>query len=374
MRKSIMLVKIFGIEIRVDLSWMLAFGVILWSLGSYYFPFTYPEMSTIDAWTLALAVTTFLYVSIAAHELGHSLVSVRLGIPVSSITLFIFGGLAQISKEPRRARDEFIIALAGPIVSLALALGFGVLGWAGQDAVGLKLTAFGRWMGTANLTLALFNLAPGFPLDGGRVLRATLWSVTGNYGRATKIASFFGQVAAFGLMGWGALQILSGHLANGVWIVLIGWFLQNSAVQSAANAALKTGLADLTVREIMHNDDPVVPPTMTLAQLLKEVAIPSGKEWFPVSSGAQVTGVITLNEIKAVEQERWGVTTVGMAMKSLDELPAIGPDEGVYEAFERMVMDNLNQLHVSEGGNWLGAVTREGIIATWRLRSKLGGA
>ncbi|NIS80322.1 MAG: hypothetical protein GTO14_08980 [Anaerolineales bacterium] len=374
MRNAIALAKIFGIEIRVDLTWMLAFGAILWSLGSYYFPSTYPELSTIDVWTLAIAVTTFLYVSIAAHELGHSLVSTRLGVPVTAITLFIFGGLAQMAREPRRARDEFFIAIAGPVVSLLLALGFGALSWAGPDAVGLKLAAFGRWMGIANLSLMLFNLIPGFPLDGGRVLRAFLWGMTGNFERSTKIAGFFGQVAAFGLMGWGALQILNGHLANGFWIVLVGWFLQNASVQSAANAALKAGLSGLKVREIMRNDGPAVPPSMTLERLLNEIAIPSGREWFPVSGGTQVTGVITLKEIKAIKQEYRGATTVGMAMKSLHELPAVHPDEGVYEAFEQMVMDNLSQLHVSENGNWMGVVTRESILATWRLRSKLGGA
>ncbi len=371
MRNSFTIATVFNIEIRADLSWALGFGAIIWSLGGFYFPANYSALSSLDAWLLALAVTTFLYVSITAHELGHSLVSTRLGVQVSKITLFIFGGLAHLKHEPKRAKDELFIAIAGPIVSFGLAILFGSLSWAGPETVGPKLYEFGRWVGVANFSLALFNLIPGFPLDGGRILRAILWGVTGNFESATKISGFFGQVAAYGLIGWGAFQILNGHIANGFWIVMIGWFLQNASVQSIANIALKKGLAGLTVRDILRNDDPVVLPMLTLERLVNEIVIPSGREWFPVSGGSRVTGVISMREIKSVEHERWGTTTVGMAMKSLHELPSVHPDEGVYEVFERLLNDDLTQLQVSEGGKWLGAVTREGILTTWRLRSKL---
>ncbi|OGO15898.1 MAG: hypothetical protein A2Z14_14990 [Chloroflexi bacterium RBG_16_48_8] len=276
MRNSVTLAKIFGIEIRVDLSWMLAFGVILWSLGSYYFPSTYPELSTLDVWTLAIAATTFLFVSIAAHGLGHSLVSARFGLPVGTITIFIFGGLAQMTRESQRPRDEFFIALAGPFVSLVLALSFGALGLAGLNAVGLKLVAFGRWMGTANLSLALFNLIPGFPLDGGRIFRSILWGFTGNFQRSTRIAARLGQATALGLMGWGVLQFLDGKIANDLWITLIGWFLYGAATNSLANLTLIEHFEGFTAQDIMISDCTFVSPSWTLDSFVREMAPSTG--------------------------------------------------------------------------------------------------
>ncbi|MDF1499736.1 MAG: site-2 protease family protein [Anaerolineales bacterium] len=371
MVKSFPLVKVFGIEIRVDLTWAFAFGVILWSLGTYYFPNEYDTMSVLDAWTLALAVTVFLYFSIVAHELGHSLVSKKLGVDVKVITLFIVGGLAHLEQEPDKARNELAIALTGPLVSLGLALLFGVLVLAGEANVGVKLVAFGRWLALANLSLALFNLLPGFPLDGGRALRAVIWSLTGSFERATKVAGFMGQAVAFGLMSWGGLQIFDGHIANGFWVVLIGWFLYRASIQSMANAALKSGLADLTVREIIRSNGHVVPPTMSLEQLLREVALPTGEKWFPVSGGGKIIGVITLEEVQSIDRVRRGSTTVGQTMKMIHELPAISPDEGVYKAFERMVKENLSLLQVAEDGIWLGSVTKERILTTWSVQSSL---
>jgi len=370
MRNSVTLVKIFDIEIRVDLSWMLAFGMILWSLGSYYFPSAYPELSTLDVWTLAIAATTFLYVSITAHELGHSLVSARFGVPVNTITLFIFGGIAQLTREPRRARDDFFIALAGPIVSLMLALSFGALSWAGPDAVGLKLVAFGRWLTIVNLSLALFNLIPGFPLDGGRILRSILWGYTGNFQRSTRIAVRLGQAAALGLMGWGVLQFFDVKNANGLWIAFIGWFLYGAATSSLANLTFTEILDGLTAQDIMISDSTYVAPSWTLARFVHEMGSSTGQNFSVVVGNGRATGLIRMQEVKSISKAYWSSTTVGTIMQRFDKLYSVSPNEKAEDVVQQMAELNLAQMPVIEKGILMGMITHENIRRILTLRSE----
>lgn len=371
MGNTFLIAKILNIEIRADPFWAFGFGAFTWALGSYYLPTNYPALSSLDAWSLAVGVTTFIYVSVAAHELGHSIISRRLGVPVDTITLYIFGGLAHLKQEPKRARDEFLIAIAGPAVSFLFALGFGSMSWLGEETIGLKLYEFTRWVGLANLSLAVFNLIPGFPLDGGRVLRSIIWGITGNFERATQIAALMGMVMAYGLMMWGGFHIIDGGITYGIWIILIAWFLTKFSSQYLSELKFKYGLAGLTVREVLQKDAPAVPPMLTIQDFVNNFAIPSGRDWFLVSRGGRVTGLVSTQEIQSVERKRWTSTTVGMVMRQVRSLPSIQPDESVYDAFQRMRSDNLHLLHVFEGETWLGSVTREGILSTWRLRSTL---
>ncbi len=334
----------------------------------------YPELSAPDAWALALGVTPVLYLSIAAHELAHSLVSRRLGIPVRSITLFLFGGLANMVREPRRARDELLIAAAGPLMNVLLALGFLAPGWAMRGQIETSWAAFSAWLEGANLSLALFNLIPGFPLDGGQILRALLWGWTGKLERATQIAAGIGQWIAYTLMGAELLQTRAGDLVQGLWILLIGWFLQGAAAQAVTAIRMKTGLAGLTVAQLTRQDRPFAPPTLTLTEFLDDYAIPSGLDWFPVSFGSRAIGVISVEEVRSVDLARWEITTVGTVMKPLGELPMIPPEVGAYEALERMLAGNFSWLHVLKAGEWLGAISRDGILASWRLRTGLKAA
>lgn len=372
MRNSFLIATIFGIEIRGDFSLFLGFGLVLWSLGSHYFPMSYGGLTTLDTWTLAVAAAVFVFVSVVAHELGHSLVSIKTGVPVKVITLHIFGGLAQISREPRRARDELLMALAGPAVSLVLGLGFSALGWAGPDRVGLKLAAFGSWLGMINLLLAAFNMVPGFPLDGGRVLRAVIWGLTGNFKRATQIAGATGRLASFALIAWGILQVFGGNWADGLWIAFIGWFLHSAATQSVAQVALQDALAGHTAMDVVMTDCPHVPPTMTLDKLVNDVAIPSGRRCFPVVSGERVNGLITLHEVKSIPREKWTSTTVGSAMKLLGQLATVLPDTPLYEVLERMAKADVAQMPVVKDGKLEGMVMRDRILAFLQARSEMG--
>ena len=371
MRNSFLLGTFFGVELRADLSWLVAFGLVVWMLSAHYFP-REAGWTFAASLTLAAATAILFFASVVAHELGHSLVSKRLGLPVPRITLFIFGGMAQLSREPDRPRDEFLIAAAGPLVSFALALGFGALAWAGPGVVGLPLATAGQWLGTINLILALFNLLPGFPLDGWRMLRAMVWGVTHNFKTATQTVGVTGKLIAFGIIFWGVWQIFQGDWANGLWIAFVGWFIEQAATQSVARVALKDTLAGHAAREAMMSDCPHVPPVMTIRKLVDDVLLPSGRRCFPVVGGARVTGLITLNEIRAVPQDRWATTTVGTAMIPLKELKAVSPDTGLFDVFERLTQADLNQLPVMENGQLVGMIARDNILAFLQARAELG--
>lgn len=370
MKNSIALVRVFGIVIKAEFTWFVAFGFLFWSLGSHYFPAAYPELSTLDAWTLALAVTAFLYVSIAAHELGHGIVSNTLGTPVQTITLFLFGGLAHLAREPRRARDEFMIALAGPIVSLVLALGFASLYWIGDNTIGIKAAAFGLWLGRANFLLAIFNLIPGFPLDGGRVFRAILWGFIGNFQRSTRIASRLGQAVALGLMTWGGLQFLDGGIANGLWIAFIGWFLFGMATRSLANLNFIEKLEGLTARDIMISDCTFVSPSWTLDRWVHKMGSSDGSNFSAVVGNDRVTGIIRMRDVEVISEDSWSSTTVGIVMRRFDELHTVSPDARAQEVLQQMAELNLAQIPVIEGEAWLGMITHEGIRAIRKLLSE----
>ncbi|MBI3361126.1 MAG: site-2 protease family protein [Chloroflexi bacterium] len=372
MRNSFSLGTIFGIELRADLSWLVAFGLVVWMLSAHDFPMNYSQLAPGATFGLAIATAIFFFASVVAHELGHSLVSARLGLPVPRITLFIFGGMAQLSREPQRPRDEFLIAIAGPLVSFALALGFGALAWAGPGVVGLPLTAFGRWLSTVNFALALFNLLPGFPLDGGRILRAIVWGLSRNFKAATALAGMAGRLIAFGLIGWGLLQAFRGNWADALWIAFVGWFIEQAASQSVARVALQDTLAGHTAREAMMTDCPRVGPAMTIQKLVDEVVLASGRRCFPVVGGNRVTGLITLNEIRAVPREEWATTTVGTAMIPLKELKSVSPEAGLIEVFEQMTEADVNQIPVVENGQLVGMVARDNILAFLQARAALG--
>ncbi|OGO10937.1 MAG: hypothetical protein A2Z66_07710 [Chloroflexi bacterium RBG_13_66_10] len=372
MRNSLLLAKIFGIEVRADFSWFLGVGLVIWSLGGHYFPMTYPELTGMDAWSLAVAAGVFAFVSIVIHELAHSLVSYATGNPVRVIVLHVFGGLAQLDREPKRARDEFLMALAGPATSLILALGFGALGWAGPERVGLKLAAFGRWLGMINLVIAAFNMVPGFPLDGGRVLRSIVWGLTGSFKRATQTAGIIGQIAAFALIALGIIQVFRGNWADGLWIAFIGWFLHSAAGQAIARVALDDALAGQTAADVMMTDCPHVSPVLTLAKLVTDVAIPSGRRCFPVMGGDRVTGLITLHEVINVPRTEWPHTTVGSAMRLFKDLETVAPETPLAEVLARMAKADVAQIPVVQQGRLRGMVARDRILAFLQARHELG--
>ena len=318
------------------------------------------------------AITALLFfASVVAHELAHSFVSQASGVPVRDITLFIFGGAAQISEEPRSARAEFLMALAGPVTSLVIAALFGLLRLVSLST-SPSLHALAGWLAWINVSLAVFNLIPGFPLDGGRVFRALVWAVTGNLRLATRIASGLGRLVAYGFIFLGLWQIFGGNWANGLWIAFIGWFLENAATASYRRLALNQMLAGHTAREVMMTDCPRIARWLTLDVLVDQAVLPSGRRCFPVMEDDQVFGLLTLHRIKRVPRERWATTRVEEVMIPLVELKTVRPDDDLTVVFERMTAENVNQFPVMENGRLLGMVGRDNMLAFLRTRAELG--
>lgn len=371
MRNALRLGTIAGIEIRLDYSWFIVFALVTWSLGGHYFPMQHPGWPERTYWALGIVTALLFFASVLAHELAHSFVARAYGTPVRSITLFIFGGAAEISEEPKRAREEFAMALVGPATSFGIALLFGLL----RLIVGAKsqpLAALATWLGGINAMLGIFNLIPGFPLDGGRVLRSILWGITGSLRKATKAASGVGRLVAFLFIFWGIWMIFGGNWVNGLWIAFIGWFLENAATASAREVAFRELLEGHTASEVMTADCPYVSPDVSVDELVHEYILPTSRRCFPVVEDGHVQGIVTLHHVKEVPRERWTSTTVGKAMTPFDQLQKVNPDEGLYDALRRMATEDVNQLPVVDDGQFLGMVSRDTVLTFIQTRTELG--
>ena len=286
--------------------------------------------------------------SVLLHELGHSYMAVRNGIPVKGITLFIFGGVAQITREPSKPGVEFRVAIAGPVVSIILAGIFGGL-WLLDQFVPV-LAGPSQWLARINFFLAAFNLIPGFPLDGGRVLRSLVWRYTGDFQKATQVASSSGQIVAFGFMAYGIFTILQGNFFNGLWLTFIGWFLQNAAASAYAHTNLEQSLRGVTTSQAMNKILPAVPAVTRLETLVQEEYLNGGQRVFVVvDEGTGVfRGMLTLQDIKEIPREQWPQVTVGQAMKLPDDLVAVTPETPLLSALQQMDDANVAQIPVLE--------------------------
>ncbi len=357
--------RVLGFEIRLDYSWFIIFVLVTWSLAVGYLPESHPDWSIGTYWLIGAVTSVLFFASVLIHELAHSTVSRLQGVPVHDITLFIFGGASHISREPRRPRDEFFMALVGPASSLVLAALLAAL-WAASFAWEGPLHASFGWLAQINLILGVFNLVPGFPLDGGRVLRAIVWSATGSLKRATRIVSYVGSVVAYGLIFWGILQVFNGNLFGGLWMAFIGWFLKDAAAGSYQQVALQEVLAGHKVTEIMMTDCPKLPPHLTLDTVVEHAILPSGRRCFPVQDNGRIYGLLTLHNIKDVPRDRWTTTRVEEVMIPAERLKTLGPDDELNTAMERMAAEDVNQLPVVADGQLLGIVARENVL--WFLQ------
>lgn len=370
MAANINIGKILGIPVGLHISWFLIFGLLTWSLAMGFFPQAYPQISTTAHWILGLITSLLFFGSVLAHELGHSIIALREKVPVKGITLFIFGGVAQIGQEPRTPGAEFRIAIAGPIVSFGLAILFGGIFLLDQ-AIPL-LAAPSEYLARINLMLALFNLIPGFPLDGGRVLRSIVWKISNNFQSATQIASVSGQIVAFGFIGLGVLTILGGQFFNGLWLVFIGWFLQNAAASTYAQVNLQTSLEGIRVRQVMRQDCPAVPTLLPLSQLVEEKILIGGQRCFFVTENGILQGMLTLRDIAQIPQQQWRFTTTGKAMVPVNRLVSVRPDTTLLEALQTMDNANVNQLPVLENNELIGMLSRDQVLHYLRVRAELG--
>jgi Zn-dependent protease/CBS domain-containing protein len=369
-RHTIPLGKILGIPLGLDYSWFLIFALLTWMLATGYFPIEFPNWPPILYWLTGAVTALMLFVSVLLHELGHSAIALRYKIPVRSITLFIFGGVSQIGTEPPNALSEFFIAIAGPIVSLALAVLFSVV----KPAVaGLQpLWALVKYLAYINFALALFNLIPGFPLDGGRVFRAVVWAATKNFRRATLTAANTGRFFGFLFIFLGVWQLFAGNVANGLWIAFIGWFLDSAASAQVQLVMFQTALAGHRVSQAMSTGCAAVPADLTLQQLVDEHILASGRRCFLVNRGENTLGLMTLHRIKEVARSEWANTTAEQVMLPIGELKRISPNTELWTAFQLMDRNGVNQLPVMTDGHVAGMLSREDIISFLRTVQELG--
>jgi Zn-dependent protease len=370
MRGSLILGKILGIPIRLHISWFLVAALVTWTLAAGYFPQENPAWTTVTYWTVGAITSVLFFASVLLHELGHSVLALREKVQVKSITLFIFGGVAQISREPPTAGAEFRIAIAGPLTSLGLAGIFGGLGAALAD--NSALAASSAYLGRINLLLAAFNMIPGFPLDGGRVLRAALWGLGGSFRTATLWASRAGQAAAFLFILAGVGQILlGGGFLNGLWIAFIGWFLNNAAESSYQQVVLRDTLAGVKARNVMTQQCLTVPGDLRLDRLVDNHVLGAGQRCFFVADSDNLRGLITLHNIKTISRDQRGEFTASQVMTPVDAVFRVHPEDDVLTLLQRMDEADVNQAPVTDNGHLLGLITRENLLHHIRLRSEL---
>ncbi len=370
---SIPLGHILGIPIDVDYSWFLIFALVTWTLAVGYYPAEF-QGPALWYWIMGAVTAVLLFASVLLHELGHSVVAMQYRIPVRRITLFIFGGVAQIGAEPPSPGAEFLIAIAGPLVSLALFVAFVLL----QPLVLAMppLLALVTYLGYINGALVLFNLIPGFPLDGGRVFRAIVWGITRNFHRATVVAATLGRIIGFLFVLLGVWQVFAGNFINGLWIAFIGWFLESAA--SAQIGQLQYGsigevLAGRKVSDAMNGHYAEVSANVPLQELVEHSVLVTGQRSFVVTSDGRVAGLLTLRRLKEVPQTQWSTTTTGQAMVPAAQMKRIGPDANLGEALREMDRDGVNQLPVLVDGQIVGMLTREGLISFLRTIQELQG-
>ena len=365
------LLSVAGIRISIDYSWFVIFLLVAWSVTSW-FGQQLPDAGEVTIWGLSLTAALLLFVSVLLHELSHSFVARFKGIPVERITLFIFGGVSHLGREPDSPMDEVQIAVAGPVASFAISaacfafvLLLAVLEMPGLSSLLLYLAFI-------NLALGIFNLVPAFPLDGGRVLRAWIWQQTGSFTRASVIAARTGRVLAFGLMGMGVLVVLSGNIA-GLWWVLIGLFLNQAASSTAERALLREALSGTPVRRIMSISVITLSPEASLAEAVENTILHHHHVAYPVTREGRVCGILTLKDIKQHPRESWPGRTVGESMVPLDETEMAHPGDDVVEVLERMLRTGRGRMPVVENGALAGMLTRRDIMDFLRVQTDLSG-
>jgi Zn-dependent protease/predicted transcriptional regulator len=372
--RGLNLLRVGGIQIVIDYSWFVIFFLVIYSMAEIYFPQAQGRYSTPEYWIMGLAAAALLFVSVLVHELAHSFVALRHGVEVISIRLFIFGGVAQIASEPKSGRHEFLIALAGPAASMVLACFFGgiylfSLLWSTSSALG----AIAWYLASANAILALFNLIPGFPLDGGRILRAILWDRWNDTGRATKVVSQIGNAFALLLIALGvALFLLAKDLISGLWFIFIGLFMKQSALGSYQAVVLREALAGVKVRQIMTENVVAVDWLVSLEELVRDYIYKHQFTHFPVFDRDELLGMVSLAQVKDVPKDLWPFKQVRDIMAPIDEVPSLKPGDDATEALSRMVSDDLGRMPVIDDGRLVGIVSRRDILNLFKIKSDLG--
>lgn len=362
-----------GIDVVLDYTWFLIFLLVVAGLGSYYFPEEYPDIPQVRRWVLSVLAALLFFLSVLLHEFSHSLVARGRGMEIDRITLFVFGGVAQIRGEPPDARSEFLIAAAGPACSVLLGCGFLGLSALMSGVAGPAFEAVVWYLGYVNLLLVGFNLVPGFPLDGGRILRAILWYRTDDLRWSTRVVSNIGKGFAYLLMGLGFFALLGGLIGQGLFFIFIGMFLRQAAHSGYQQVALREGLSNVRVRQIMTADPVTVAAGISLQELVNEYLFRHQHVSFPVVRDGALVGLITIHDVKEVARDRWAGVAVEEAMTPLAESARVSPDADAFEALMTMLERDEGRMLVVEGEVLVGIVSRKDIFDFVEMRNELAG-
>lgn len=377
MQASIKLIRVFGIQLGLHYSWLIIALLVTLSLAAQ-FSAVNADWGTGVIWTTAIITGLLFFTAIVLHELAHALVARLRGLPVRSITLFALGGVALIEKESGDAATEFWMGIAGPIMSAVIGilclLAALALGWSPETQIlapQTPLVAALVWLGYINIALAVFNMLPGFPLDGGRVLRAILWWALDDVNRATRIASRVGQFTAIFFIVWGIYQFFAGGGFGGLWIAFIGWFLLNAAGSSYAQNEINENLRGVRVSDVMRHDCETVDADLNLRIFVNEYMLKTGRRCFFVMEGERFTGIVTPREVAEISPNEWTQKTVGEIMRPFDDLQKVKPETPLSEALEKMGRGDVNQLPVISNNRLAGVISRQHILETIRTRAEL---
>jgi Zn-dependent protease len=362
--------KIFGIDISINISWIIILVLLTWSLAVSWFP-AYRGWSPVTYWVVSFIAALLLFVSVLLHELAHSLVARAHGIPVKSITLFIFGGVSNIEREPGSPGVEFQVAVVGPLTSLLIGgLSYLLLLALGRNTT--PLAAILAYLAYANILLGVFNLIPGFPLDGGRVLRSIVWKINGNLRSATRVVTIVGEIIAYLFILAGVWMFFAGNLLGGIWIGFIGWFLLSAAQSANSQVMVQSVLRGVTVGEVMNTSPVTVPANISLQKLVNEYFLPLGLRSALVTQADQLAGLITLSDIRHVPREEWGQVPVGQVMIPKERLHMVTPQQSLNDVLPLMVGRDVNQLPVVQDGRLVGVLSRDAIMRYLEVRRNLG--
>jgi Zn-dependent protease/CBS domain-containing protein len=371
LHNSVRLFTIRGIEVGVHYSWLIIFALLTWSLAIFGFRQFGVELSEIEYWVLAAIASLLLFVSVLIHELAHSFMALARGLAAKSITLFIFGGVSNLGGEAKKPSTEFLVAIVGPLTSFALAVPAALL-WAATWESEPRIGLVAGYLAIINVILGLFNLIPGFPLDGGRVLRAILWTATGSVRRATEGAATVGKVIAWGLFGFGLFQILAlGNLFGGIWMAAIAWFLHNAASASVQQVVFETRLRRVRARDITRRDDTAVPPGLSVAELIEDYLLPRNRRAMAVSDNGRLVGMVTVSDLQRVPSAERSRVSVAEVMGGREGLVTIDADARVQQAVELLAEHEFEQLPVLEDGRLVGMLTRADVMRQLQLREAL---
>ncbi|MEO7118287.1 MAG: site-2 protease family protein [Candidatus Limnocylindrales bacterium] len=364
---SIRLFRIRGIEVGVHYSWLIVFALVTWSLADD-FSISFPGRPNIESWLLGAIVALLLFASVLIHELAHSFVALARGLEARSITLFIFGGVSNLGGEAKKPSTEFVVAAVGPLTSFIIS---GIAFVVAQTVTEPRIEATASYLALINFTLAVFNLIPGFPLDGGRVFRSLVWSATGDLRKATDLAANLGKLVAYGFLAFGVLRIIDRDFIGGVWIAVIGWFLHAAASSTQAQVVIDTRLKRVLVGEVMRPDTTAVSPDLSVERLIDDVLLAGNRRAVPVAIGDRLIGMVTIGDLMTLPHDQRRTARVGDIMGGRTGVVTISPADTVASAIEVLGKHEFEQLPVVQGERLVGILTRADVMRQLQLREAL---